>query len=64
MEYNRQVEKVLELEKEGSVFVIRPSVPLRVGRMEKNTEKVKNIYDLGRKDALSCMAGLQDWLQK
>lgn len=64
LEYNRQVERVLELEKEGSVFVIRPSVPLDVGRMEKNTEKVKAIYNLGRMDALSKITKLQDWLQK
>lgn len=64
LEYNRQVERVLELEKEGSVFVIRPSVPLAVGRMEKNTEKVKEIYNLGRADALLKITKLQDWLQK
>lgn len=64
LEYNRQVERVLELEKEGSVFVIRPSVPLAVGRMEKDTEKVKEIYNLGRADGLSKLTKLQDWLQK
>ena len=64
LEYNRQVERVLELEKEGAVFVIRPSVPLAVGRMEKDTEKVKEIYNLGRTDALSKLTKLQDWLQK
>lgn len=62
--YNRQVERVLELEKEGSIFVIRPSAPPQIGRMEKDPRKVKSLYDLGRADALSAMENLQKWLQK
>lgn len=61
--YNRQVERVLELEAEGSVFVIRPSVPLAVGRMEKNSQKVMEIYNLGKKDGLSSITSLQKWLK-
>ena len=64
LRYNRQVERVQELEKKGSVFAIRPSVPLTVGRMEKNSEKVMEIYNLGRKDAAHAMMALQDWMQK
>lgn len=64
LHYNRQVEKVLELEKEGSVFAIRPSVPLAVGRMEKDPLKVKALYNQGREDALRAMPALQDWLTK
>ena len=63
LHYNRQVERVMELEKERTVFVIRPSVPLTVGRIEKDLEKVMEIYDLGRKDALCAMDDLQYWLK-
>lgn len=62
--YNRTAERILELEKEGSVFVIRPSQPPAIGRMEKDPQKVKQLYDLGRKDALGTVEKMQDWLQK
>lgn len=62
--YNQTAERILELEKDGSVFVIRPSQPPAIGRMEKDPQKVKQLYDLGREDALGAVEKLQDWLQK
>lgn len=62
--YNRTVERILELEKEGSVFVIRPSTPPGIGRMEKDPRKVQALYEQGREEALRCIPALQDWLQK
>ena len=64
LHYNRQVERVLELEKEGSIFVIRPSSPPSIGRMEKDPEKVRQLYQMGREDALHSLTKLQDWLRK
>ena len=64
LHYNRQVERVLELEREGSIFVIRPSSAPCIGRMEKNLEKVEQLYRMGREDALQKLEDLQEWLQK
>lgn len=64
LHYNRQVERVLELEREGSIFVIRPSSAPCIGRMEKNPEKVEQLYRMGREDALQKLEDLQEWLQK
>jgi len=64
LDYNRTVEQILEMERQGSIFVIRPSVPPAIGRMEKDPEKVRKLYDLGREDTLRVLADLQDWLQK
>lgn len=64
LHYNRQVERVLELEKEGSIFVIRPSEPPAIGRMESDPEKVRQHYNRGREDALKRLPALQEWLQK
>lgn len=64
LHYNRQVERVLELEKEGSVFVIRPSLPPAIGRMERDPQKVRQLYQLGREDALRLLDKLQAWLQE
>lgn len=45
--YNAQLEEVEKQEAEGKVFVIRPVNPIRVKRMEKNTERLQNLYDEG-----------------
>lgn len=60
--YNRTVERIIELEKEGSIFVIRPSVPLEIGRMEKNPDNIQKIYHIGRQNAMKEMDKLKRWL--
>ena len=60
--YNETVEKILELEKAGEIFVIRPTQPLEVGRLEKNPEKVHLVYNHGRADAICAMRRLKEWL--
>lgn len=62
--YNRTIENIHRLEKEGSVFVIRPSVELTIGRMEKDPEKIREVYEIGRKDAKSRMEALKKWMEK
>ena len=63
-EYNRTVERILELEKEGSIFVIRPSQPPVVGRTECDPEKVQQHYNNGREDAQQAMDALKVWLNQ
>ena len=60
--YNETVEKILELEKAGEVFVIRPAKALEVGRLERDPEKVQQVYNHGRADAIACMNRLKAWL--
>ncbi|MBQ8201858.1 MAG: patatin family protein [Clostridia bacterium] len=60
--YNRQLETVSALEKEGRVFVIRPTHPLTIGRLEQDPAKVQQVYDTGRADAIAALARLQAWL--
>ena len=62
--YNGQVELVERLAQEGSVFVIRPSVPLEIGRLESDPEKVQQVYDRGRADALAALERLQNWMKQ
>lgn len=62
--YNRTVERILELEKEGRVFVIRPSIPPGIGRMEKDPQKVRALYDQGREDALNRIQEMKAWLNQ
>ena len=64
LHYNRQIAYIRQQEEDGTVFVIRPSAVLDVGRMERDTEKVKGIYNLGRQDALCALDALRNWMKK
>lgn len=61
-EYNRTVSRVAELEQSGEVFVIRPGVPLEIGRLENDPDIIQETYDIGRADAIKQMDGLKRWL--
>lgn len=45
--YNRQLEYVFEQEKQGNCFVIAPAEDLHCSAVEKNTDKLEHIYQLG-----------------
>lgn len=63
-EYNQAVEKVIEMEKAGKIFVIRPSESLDISRLEKDLTKVQAMYDLGVKDGQAALSELKDYLAK
>ena len=62
--YNQTVEKIMELEKEGRIFVIRPEQPLNIGRMEKDPENVQRVYDIGYADGQKYLNNMLEWLKK
>lgn len=45
--YNKQMDLVDCLESEGRILVIRPEMPVVVGRMEKDTSKLEALYEEG-----------------
>ena len=45
--YNRQLALVEQLESEGRIIVIRPEKPVAVDRMEKNVQKLTDLYNEG-----------------
>ena len=45
--YNKTMELIERLEDEGNILVIRPVKPIEVGRMEKNTDKLRDLYQEG-----------------
>jgi len=63
-EYNQAVEKVIEMEKAGKIFVIRPSESLDISRLEKDLAKVQTMYDLGVKDGQAALSELKNYLAK
>lgn len=62
--YNEQLEKILELEKENKIFVIRPSRIVKMKRVEKDTSKLQEMYDLGIEDANKAIKDLKIYLNK
>ncbi len=45
--YNEQISLVEELESKGEIIVIRPEKPIVVDRMERNTQKLLDLYNEG-----------------
>ncbi|WP_434311387.1 patatin-like phospholipase family protein [Hominifimenecus sp. rT4P-3] len=62
--YNRIQEDISALEREGRLFVIRPEAPVSVSRIEKDTEKLEDLYTAGRRVAFRRMNALQDYLKE
>ena len=63
-EYNDTVDKIVELEKAGKLFVIRPSEDITIKRLEKDVEKLQKVYDLGLKDGNNIIEELKQYLEK
>lgn len=53
--YNKEIELVEQMEKEGCVTVIRPVRPIEVGRMERDTNKLLALYQEG----YDCAAAIE-----
>lgn len=62
--YNKSVELLKQWEDEGKVFVIRPSKPIEIGRIETNPDKLQEVYDLGLKDATESLLELQKYISR
>ncbi len=62
--YNETLEYIYELESQGKVFIIQPEEPLKMGRIEKNREKLSNVYNAGYKEAEKRYAKLMEYLLK
>lgn len=61
--YNRTLDEITKEEEAGRLFVIRPEKPIPVSRVEKDPEKLKQAYALGRAAMEKKMAALTAYLQ-
>ena len=50
--YNRQLEYVLQAEKEGRCLVIRPEEKLPIGHISHDPEEMQRVYDIGRQTGI------------
>lgn len=62
--YNANIDYVRGQEKAGKAFVIRPDEDLRANSMEKNPDKLRAIYEAGRKTAASNLESVRDFLSQ
>lgn len=62
--YNRQCNELEQLRKDGRIFVIYPSKPIDIGRLERDTSRLGDIYYLGYNDAKNKMSALKAYLNK
>lgn len=60
--YNAVCDRIDQLEKEGRIYVIAPSEPVTVSRLEKDMEKLGALYHLGFSDAEAQLNKIKDYL--
>jgi predicted patatin/cPLA2 family phospholipase len=61
--YNKTLDMLGQLEREGRVFIIRPRSPLKVARMENDPEKLRKVYDEAVQQMENVIPRLKEWLQ-
>ncbi len=61
--YNATLDFIDEQVKAGNVFLIRPRQKSDVGRIEKNREKLKALYEEGYREASECCEDLIKFLE-
>ena len=62
--YNETLEYITEKEKNGDLFVIRPSAPLPIGRIEHSVAKLQETYSLGREAMEAQLEDLKAYLAR
>ena len=61
--YNKLQEELIDLEKEGKIFIIRPEKEVTVSRLEKDKEKLENLYKEGIAEAEKNLDALREYLE-
>ncbi len=62
--YNNTMRYIRQKEEEGSIFVIQPTLPLKVSRIERDKNKLDSLYVQGKKDAEGLHGELIKWLEE
>ena len=57
--YNRELIAVEQKAEKGEILLIRPSADLKVSRTEKDPDKIRALYNLGRQDAAAQLKAVK-----
>ena len=60
--YNQELDEIEAMQNQGEVFVIRPSKLIKISHTEKNKLILREVYELGRKDAYTALPELRKFL--
>ena len=60
--YNQTLDELEEMKTRGDAFVIQSSLPLEVGRLEKDKDKLRSLYEKGYHDAAHQYDALMSFL--
>lgn len=63
-DYEVVLKKIKDLENKDKIFVIRPPEILKIGRLEKNKDKIQKVYDIGLNTGLKEIDNLLKYLNK
>lgn len=63
-EYNETTAYIEKLEAEGEIVVIRPPMPLPIGRVEHDAERIRQTYEIGRLIGLEYIDTVKEFLNK
>lgn len=61
--YNALMDEIDALEEAGQIFVLRPEAPVDIGRFEKSTEKLLDLYNRGRREMRDRLPDLVQYLR-
>ena len=63
-DYEKVLVKIKDLENKGKIFVVRPPEVLKIGRLEKNRDKIQKVYDTGLNTGLKELDNIVKYLNK
>jgi len=61
--YNETTRYLREKEKRGEVFVVRPPLPLEIGKVEHDEKKLRKVYEIGRREAERVIEDMKAFLK-
>lgn len=61
--YNRQCDELDQLEKQGKIYVAAPSEDIQVKRLERDVQKLFDLYTLGYQDMMKNIPFLRAYLE-
>ena len=62
-QYNATLDHIAHREAAGELLVIRPAEKLPIGRTEKDPDKLRQVYEIGRQTAEARIAEIQKYLE-
>lgn len=62
--YNASINRLCELEQNGTVIVLRPSQHIKISRIEKHPDKLQALYEVGIRDAQAAAEQIRQFLSR